>query len=117
MITQIKDQITQTLKVIGIEAAEFSIPPKEDMGEIAFPCFQIAKIDGRNPAEVATELASKLNELFTKEDMKQSSLIKEVKAYGPYVNFFLDEKELAQFVLSGIDKKYGSHDIGKKKQI
>ncbi len=117
MITQIKDQITQTLKAVGIETAELSTPPKADMGELAFPCFALAKSEGKNPAEVATALAEKLNDLFTKEEMKQSSLIKEVKSFGPYVNFFLDESELASFVLSGITKNYGSHTLGKGKKV
>ena len=99
MIDQIKQQIIQTLQSVGIDQAELATPPNSEMGDFAFPCFALAKIEGKNPAEVATALAEKLNESFVKEDMRQSSLIREVKAFGPYVNFFLDEKELARFVL------------------
>ncbi len=117
MIDQIKQQITETLAKVGIDKVELSTPPKADMGDFAFPCFALAKAEGKNPAEVATELAEKLSDLFTKEEMKQASLIREVKAFGPYVNFSLDEKELASFVLDGITDTYGSHTLGKKKKV
>ena len=117
MVSQIKQQIQETLTKVGIDNAELSTPPKSEMGDFAFPCFQKAKADGKNPAEVATELSEKLQDLFTKEEMRQASLIKEVKAFGPYVNFFLDEAELASFVLSGISEDYGSHEVGKGKQL
>ncbi|PIR03457.1 MAG: arginine--tRNA ligase [Candidatus Magasanikbacteria bacterium CG11_big_fil_rev_8_21_14_0_20_43_7] len=117
MINYIKQQILDTLKTVGINNAELSTPPNPDMGDFAFPCFELAKVQGKNSAETAKELVEKLNELFTKEDIKQASLIKEVKAFGPYVNFFLDEKELASFVLSGIDGTYGQHQIGLGKQV
>ncbi len=117
MIDQIKIQIRETLKKVGIDNAELSTPPKADMGDFAFPCFALAKAEGKNPAEVATELAEKLSDLFTKEEMKQASLIREVKAFGPYVNFFLDKSELASFVLTGMTKTYGEHEIGSGKKV
>ncbi len=117
MIDQIKQQIIQALQSVGIDQAELATPPSSEMGDFAFPCFALAKIEGKNPADVATALAEKLNESFVKEDMRQSSLIREVKAFGPYVNFFLDEKELARFVLSGMGENYGEHDIGSGKQV
>jgi len=121
MIKNIKEQIINSLKNIGLEGEfELSQPPKADMGDLAFPCFQFAKREGKNPTEVAKDLAQKLNDLFTKEDMRQSSLIFEVKAFGPYVNFFLDSNELASYVLDGIEsagEKYGELKIGKGKKV
>lgn len=117
MLQDIKFQIQTVLANIGIDQAELATPPNSEMGDFAFPCFQKAKAEGKNPAEVAIEIAQQLNDVFQKEDMKQSSLIREVKAFGPYVNFFLDEKELARFVLSGMGENYGEHDIGSGKQV
>ncbi len=120
MIEQIRSQISETFKKIGIQDAELTTPPKPDMGDFAFPCFQIAKKESKNPAEIATELSERLNELFTKEDMRQSSLVSEVRAFGPYVNFFLDNKEFAIYVLSGIEESggnYGKLDVGKNKKV
>ncbi|KKT25228.1 MAG: Arginine-tRNA ligase, partial [Candidatus Magasanikbacteria bacterium GW2011_GWA2_43_9] len=105
---------------LGVMRVEFTTPPNPDMGDIAFPCFALAKQEGKSPAEVATELAAKLNDAYEKEDLKQSSLIKEIKAFGPYVNFFLDGTELASFVLGGIaeaGEHYGQHKIGNGKQV
>jgi arginyl-tRNA synthetase len=127
MIDQIKQQIIQALQSVGIDQAELATPPSSEMGDFAFPCFRIANGEssfakatedkGKSPAEVAVEIVEQLNDIFQKEDMRQSSLIREVKAFGPYVNFFLDEKELARFVLSGMGENYGEHDIGSGKQV
>ncbi|OIO19688.1 MAG: arginine--tRNA ligase [Candidatus Magasanikbacteria bacterium CG1_02_41_34] len=117
---QIESQLTQVLQAIGVEKVEFSTPPNSEMGDIAFPCFWLAKKEGKSPTDVATELAIKFNDAFAKEDMIQSSLIKEVKAFGPYVNFFLDGAEVASFVLNGITEEgeqYGMHTEGKGKQV
>ena len=117
---QIYKQLEEALKSVGIERAEFSTPPNSDMGDIAFPCFALAKEVGKNPAEVATELAATLNEVYAKEDLRESSLVKEIKAFGPYVNFFLDGPELASYVLNGISQQgdaYGTHADGKGKQV
>jgi arginyl-tRNA synthetase len=117
MIDQIKQQIIQTLQSVGIDQAELAIHPKFRDGRFCISMFSKSKSRGKNPAEVAIEIVEQLNDIFQKEDMKQSSLIREVKAFGPYVNFFLDEKELARFVLSGMGENYGEHDIGSGKQV
>ena len=38
------------------------IPPKEDMGDFAFPCFQLAKIFRKAPNMIAQEIAEKIPE-------------------------------------------------------
>ena len=60
------------------------------MGDFAFACFDLAKQEKRNPVEIALELS------------KETSVdgIKEVKAIGPYVNFYVDWSALAKDVLS-----------------
>ena len=50
MVSQIKQQIQETLTKVGIDNAELSTPPKSEMGDFAFPCFQKAKAEGKNPA-------------------------------------------------------------------
>src|SRR3712207_7833605 len=37
------------------------IPPKSDMGDYAFPCFQLAKAFRKAPNMIAEELSSKIN--------------------------------------------------------
>jgi len=120
MLNQINQQLKETLASLGVMHVELTTPPNPEMGDIAVPCFAMAKEQGKNPAEVATALAAKLNEVYTREDLRESSLIKEIKAFGPYVNFFLDSSELASYVLNGIEEageQYGNHAEGKGKQV
>lgn len=109
----IQQQIFDLLKTIGIQAADLSVPPKSEMGDFAFPVFNIAKEQGKNPAEVAQELAGKLTAVT-------HPLINKVQAFGPYVNFFLSTGALAKLVLEETQTKkenFGSNDIGKGQSV
>ena len=72
-------------------------PPNPEMGDYAFPCFKLAGIMKKNPVEIAKELAKKI---------KPGKEIEEVKATGPYLNFFVNKKILAEQVLE-IKEGYG----------
>ena len=37
------------------------IPPQDDMGDYSFPCFSLAKVLRKNPAQIASDLAEKLD--------------------------------------------------------
>lgn len=117
MILELKKQIRGLLASVGVpDEIELSTPPKPEMGDFAFGCFALAKVAGKNPAEVATDLAQKITANGLPE------IISEVKAFGPYVNFFLNPGIAAELILSGIKKqgeKYGnfSHGQGKKVMI
>lgn len=99
-------------KDIGLSSEEIykliEIPPQEKMGDYSFPCFQLAKTLRKNPALIATEMASTL-EL---EDFA------EIKNVGPYINFFLDRKKFENEVINTIIEKkenFGKSGIGKGK--
>lgn len=86
------------------------IPPKSDMGDYAFPCFQLSKTLRKAPNAIAEELKEKIN----KDNFEK------VENLGPYLNFFVDKVD---FIKSTIEKvlengdKYGSSDIGIGKNI
>jgi arginyl-tRNA synthetase len=71
-------------------------PDKEGFGDFAFACFELAKSQQRNPAEIANEIVSKLEIVGIG-----------VKAIGPYVNFYIDWTDWADKILGGIGTKYG----------
>jgi arginyl-tRNA synthetase len=73
------------------------IPPDAKLGDYAFPCFILSKSLKKNPAEIAKSIAAKL---------KKTSHIEEIKNIGPYVNFFIDKKKLAEKIIK-IDENYG----------
>ncbi|OGX78834.1 arginine--tRNA ligase, partial [Exiguobacterium sp. SH31] len=62
----------------------------EAHGDLAFPCFQLAKAYRKAPVMIATDIAGELNdELFTK-----------VEAAGPYVNVFLSRGVVSQEIIN-----------------
>ncbi len=89
----------------------FSTPPKPEMGDFAFPCFAMAKAAGKNPVEVAKELAGAVV-------LNPKLGIERVVAFGPYVNFFVRSEAMIADVVSALleDKeKYGVVKLEKKK--
>ncbi len=87
------------------------VPPQQDMGDFAFPCFSLAKIEKKSPLAIAQDLV----EIIRKNLPKQ---ISGVELKSAYVNFFIDKKFLAETVLKEATKKgYGSTKEGKGKKI
>lgn len=86
------------------------IPPRPEMGDYAFPCFQLSKTLRKAPNVISTELAEKIN----KEGFER------VDALGPYLNFFVDKsvftKETIEKILAEGDS-YGSSEDGKGKNV
>ncbi|MBD5639683.1 arginine--tRNA ligase [Clostridium botulinum] len=86
------------------------IPPKKEMGDYAFPCFQLAKTFRKAPNLIAEELREKIN----KEGFEK------VVTVGPYVNFFVDKTVLIKDVLEKVlseKEKYGSSKVGEGKNV
>lgn len=75
--------------------------PKDEMGDYAFPCFKLSKTLRKSPAELASELASRI----------KSDAFENVVPTGPYINFFVDKARYAVEVIGEILNKgrdYGS---------
>ena len=66
----------------GLPSTAFSVdtPPRRELGDFAVGCFAVAKAQGKSPAAVATEIASR----FTANELIASAC-----AAGPFVNFHL----------------------------
>lgn len=82
---------------VEIKGEDFSRPPQAEMGDLSYPCFALAKHLKTNPAAVAAELAGKIT-----SSPGERGLIKDVKAVGPYVNFFFDHANFATSVLEDV---------------
>lgn len=67
----------------GVAADDLAVqaPPRPEMGDLAVGCFAIAKASGKNPAQVAKELA---------EGIAPGGLVASAIAAGPFINFKLD---------------------------
>lgn len=86
------------------------VPPNEEMGDFAFPCFQLAKVMKKNPAIIAEELASQ---------MKTDSMIENIEIKGAYINFFLSKTAYFKTVFNEIKNKdnFGSRNSGEGKNM
>lgn len=120
MIEKIKQQIEEALRKTGVKGKiELSKPPKAEMGDIAFGCFEIAKERGKNSAQVAKEIVENFRSLDSDLEFKilNLKLFDKIEAFGPYVNFFLNPQTLAEAVLKNIDNDVGKNDLGRGKKV
>ena len=97
----------------GIAESELRIEQPRDpsLGDLAFPCFQLAKALKKAPPAIAVELAAKLS-----KDLPGVTAV----AAGPYINFKIDRGELAQAVLGDVaahGSAYGHSKIGAGKTV
>jgi len=86
-------------------------PPESTGADLALPCFYLTRIFRKDPRLIAIDIAEKI---------KPDGLIKEVKADGPYVNFYMDMDKATQMLLTEIlekGEKYGHVNIGKGKRV
>ncbi len=86
-----------------IDAARLLETPDESMGDLAFPCFALAKQARKAPPAIALEIAGKIQsgrEMASKTSV--GGEIASVEAKGPYVNFRADASKLAQATMDSI---------------
>ena len=93
--------------VLGVEqiAAIIEKPKSSDLGDLAFPAFQLAKTLRKSPQIIAGEIAEKID----------TKGFEKVIAVGPYVNFFLDKNATASEVIREVlteGEHYGDANIG-----
>ena len=93
-IAEILKKALEELK-INLKEEEISkfveVPPSIDMGDYAFPCFFLAQKFQEEPHEIAIEIREKIREIPEEfEDIETS---------GPYINFFVNKKNLVSQVI------------------
>ncbi len=111
-----KEQIAQTLApLIDWEpervAAALELPPNPELGDLAFPCFQLAPQLRKAPPAIAADLA---------ERYQLPAAVAKVQVVGSYLNFFLHPQVIAKQVLEAIlaaGNTYGNSQQGAGKTI
>ncbi|MEK0175082.1 arginine--tRNA ligase [Tetragenococcus halophilus] len=96
----VKDDLT-------IEQVEHLLenPKSAEHGDVAFPTFSLAKIYRKAPQQIANDLAEKI----------EVTLFEKVEVVGPYINFFMDKKNVSHEVLTTVIEQgehYGDFKIG-----
>lgn len=106
-----KEEVLKILKKENISEELLQTPPSPEMGDYALPCFTLAKEYKKAPQEIAKDLEKRL---------KATKNIEKIQAQGPYLNFFINKKELAKQTIQKVLKekeKYGQQKLGKGKKI
>ena len=88
------------------------IPPDDDMGDYAFPCFRLAKELKKAPPVIANELKEKIAD--------KNEIIDFVQVVGGYLNFYINKNTLIKNTIEELDSKkdeYGKSEIGKGKNV
>ncbi len=75
---------------------ELEVPPKVELGDFAFPCFEIAKEIGEDPNSIAQKI---------KNNFPSLNFIKEVKATGPYLNFIIKREKFFNKIIGDVLRK------------
>ena len=121
---KIKQNIAQNIQqgILAINpAAELSVdelagmleyPPDATMGDLALPCFKLAKVLKKAPPVIATEI---------KENIKiDENIIEKIDIVGGYLNIYINKTTLVKNVIEEIkekQEKYGSSNIGQGKNV
>ncbi|MDR1535063.1 MAG: arginine--tRNA ligase [Planctomycetota bacterium] len=79
----------------GAVAESLVKPPRPEMGDLGFPCFQLARKRKSPPAKIALDLAEGLSP-------PAGGIFARVAAEGPYVNFYLDPVRLGEATVGPI---------------
>ena len=112
----IKQNIAKTIAAnVGADAAELcewlETPPNPDMGDVAFPCFKLAKTMRKAPNMIAASLAPALGEI---------NGISRIEPMGGYINFFADKTSFARTTLERVldeGARYGGSDVDSGKTV
>ncbi|MCC6277394.1 MAG: arginine--tRNA ligase [Oligoflexia bacterium] len=118
MLTKLKTTAARILHLhLGGELAKYEealeIPKDLSLGDLAFPCFLLAKSQKKAPPAIALELSNQLNSLKGTE-------IREIRPQGGYVNFIFTNEYWTKTVLSEIELKkgqVGDATLGKGKKV
>ena len=86
-------------------------PPEPKLGDIAFPCFVLAKTLRKAPPMIAQELVS---------EFENDNNFQKVEAVGGYLNFFFDRTSFITDVLAKVKAsggEFAKSDVGKGKTV
>lgn len=85
-------------------------PKFEYMGDMAFPCFELAKFFRKPPQSIALEISGKID----------TSIFEKIEAVSGYVNVFLNKKKVSPIVIKQVlsqKNHYGDLNIGNNEVV
>ncbi|MEX3713976.1 arginine--tRNA ligase [Cytobacillus horneckiae] len=85
-------------------------PKHSSHGDVAFPCFILAKQLKKSPAMIAAELADRLSH----------PMIEKAEAAGPYLNIFFSKPNASKQIITSLvadGENYGNSNLGENKKV
>ncbi|HWQ99879.1 MAG TPA: arginine--tRNA ligase [Candidatus Methylomirabilis sp.] len=113
--SNVKSHVAQRLTSasgVSVSPDDLVIPPRPELGDVAFGCFKLAKTLGKNPVEVAKEVVSKFG--------AADHLVVSAAADGPFVNVTLHTGEFIHRVIRDVEAAgaaYGACEDGTGKTL
>ena len=80
-------------------ANNLSPPPRPEMGDVAFPCFRLAKRFRKSPHDIANDLKVHFETDECAETVDLLTKIERIETASGYLNFFIKRDYLAQSIL------------------
>ncbi len=108
---RIEDELKSYLENDNIPPLSMGIPPKKEMGDIAFPLFAYSKAAGKAPALIAKDIEERMGDNHPEGKIILS---------GPYLNVLLDLSSLSSSIFNTVTtlgEKYGMGDSLKGKKM
>ena len=111
MKNKIVDLITANIE--GLTREEIcdliEIPPKQELGDFAFPCFRLAKTLHKAPQMIAGDIKDAIGEV---------DFLQDIQVQGAYLNFFVKKDiYVKSMVDAAIDQDFGSSTEGNGQTI
>ncbi len=114
----VNDTIVDVLRTaLGVDKdwveSTIEVPGDRKMGDLALPCFKLAKEKRKAPAQIAKEASDSLPQELPKG-------VDRIEAVGPYLNVFFDPKSQARDLLESIlenGDRFGSSAVGSGKKV
>lgn len=106
-----QQKITEMIKEsLDVSKIMLTVPPDSRLGDIALPCFQLARELKKNPNAIAEEI---------KEKLSGADFIDKMEVSGGYLNFYINRPVFIKDTLEEVRTKkdsYGSSMTGKGKK-
>lgn len=87
-------QLEKAIKNLYNLEIEVKVEKPKEIADLAFPCFQLSKILKKDAREISKEISKRI----------KGEWIKETKAMGGYVNFYINVDKLAKELITKIEK-------------
>jgi arginyl-tRNA synthetase len=100
--------LSKALAEMGVQTEPTLERPPEGMGDMAFPCFPLAKVLRKAPDAIAKDLAGRI---------VPEGLVEKVESKGGYVNFHVRTEALSQAVLEDAVSRKQAYGGGASKGV